>query len=269
LGELWLLVGCVMAPRRVRFLADCPIDVVTLTEVGELAVAAIETGQRFQHSDINVAKLVSLLSNQELLRCLAASDIVCADGMGIVWGCRALGLPVRERVTGIDLMGRLIEAAALRGYRCYFLGARPEVLERAIANLQRQHPSLQIAGRHHGYFEPPEEEAIAAEIRSTAADILFVGMPTPKKELFLNRQRDTVRVPVQIGVGGAFDVVAGLVSRAPVWAQRIGLEWLVRLAQEPRRLAWRYLRSNLLYACLLACGIARSRLVPHPTQQEP
>jgi N-acetylglucosaminyldiphosphoundecaprenol N-acetyl-beta-D-mannosaminyltransferase len=251
-----------MAPVRVVFF-DCPIDVVTEFEAIERAEGAVRDRRRFQHGDVNVAKLVSFRSNPELLTSTAASDIICADGIGIVWGCRLLGLPIRERVTGIDLMGRMLELSAKQGFRCYFLGARDDVLNKALSSIRRLYPSLDIAGASHGYFAPEEEPDIVAAIGSSRADCLFVGMSSPKKELFLSRYRDELNVPVQLGVGGAFDVYAGYVHRAPRWIQCCGLEWLFRLGQEPGRLWRRYLSSNTLYAAMLAAALAR-RLVRSP-----
>jgi N-acetylglucosaminyldiphosphoundecaprenol N-acetyl-beta-D-mannosaminyltransferase len=244
-----------MGPVRVSFFG-CAIDLLTLKEALSLAIKAIETRQRFQHSDINITKLVSARSDPELMHSIVASDIVCPDGMGIVWAGRAYGIPIRERVAGIDFMTTLIELAAERGYRCYFLGAHEDTLERAITRLRQHYPKLQIAGSRNGYFGPQEEELIVEIINQSRADCLFVGMPSPKKESFLYRNRDRIRVPVQIGVGGAFDVVAGEVQRAPIWAQRAGLEWLFRLAQEPRRLAWRYAHGAVIFSGMLLRDMA-------------
>jgi N-acetylglucosaminyldiphosphoundecaprenol N-acetyl-beta-D-mannosaminyltransferase len=153
-------------------------------------------------------------------------------------------------------MTTLIELAAERGYCCYFLGAHEDTLERATTRLRQHYPKLKIAGSHNGYFGPQEEECIIERINQSRADCLFVGMPSPKKESFLHRNRDRIRVPVQIGVGGAFDVVAGEVQRAPIWAQRAGLEWLFRLAQEPRRLAWRYAHGAVIFFGMLLRDLA-------------
>lgn len=210
-----------------------------------------------QHGDVNVAKFIASKSDPELRRCIAESDVVCADGMGIVFACRLLAIPVPERVTGIDLMMAIIEVCAREGFRPYFLGARQDVLDKAMHEVLCRHPQLKIAGWRNGYFAPQDEAKIVAEIRATGADCVFVGISSPIKEAFLNRHRNALGAPVQLGVGGAFDVLAGHVSRAPRWMQRIGLEWLFRLIQEPRRLTARYLTTNTRFLFLVVAAAAR------------
>ena len=215
---------------------------------------------RFQHGDINVAKFISCRSDPELLRCTAESDVIFADGMGILLACRVLNIPAPERVPGIDVMMGVIEACAREGFRPYFLGARPEVLEKAVQQLCRRYPTLEIAGWRDGYFKPEDEAQIVAEIRSARADCLFVGISSPIKEQFLNRHRDALNTPVQLGVGGSFDVLAGYVQRAPRWVQRMGFEWMYRLLQEPRRLAARYLSTNTKFLFVVSGAIVRRHL---------
>jgi N-acetylglucosaminyldiphosphoundecaprenol N-acetyl-beta-D-mannosaminyltransferase len=247
------------APRgssRVNFLGIL-LDPYTLAEAVELATAAMRARKRLQHGDVNVAKFVSLKKDPELRGFIAESDMVCADGMGIVWGCRLMGLSVPERVAGIDLMTGVIEVCAREGFRPYFLGARPEVLEKAIAELRRRYPSIAIAGWRNGYFQPEDEAKIVADVQASGADCLFVGITSPMKERFLKRYRDALNVPVQLGVGGSFDVMAGVIRRAPHWIQKLGLEWLFRFAQEPRRLGWRYLTTNTQFAGIFAVSFTR------------
>jgi N-acetylglucosaminyldiphosphoundecaprenol N-acetyl-beta-D-mannosaminyltransferase len=139
----------------------------------------------------------------------------------------------------------------------FFLGAREEVV-RALAEASvRRHPGLRIAGWRNGYFAPGEDDRVVAEIRASGAAMLFVGMPSPFKDLWCERHRDALGVPVILGVGGSFDVLAGFVRRAPAWMQRVGLEWLWRVAMEPRRLFWRYLSTNTLFVARLAAEVAR------------
>lgn len=258
----------VPAVLRADFLG-APVDCCTLQQVVELATAAMKHRRRLQHGDVNVAKFIDFRSDPELYRCTAESDIVCPDGMGIVWGCQLLGLPIRERVTGIDLMMRVIEVCAQTGFKPYFLGARQAILERAIAGVQARYPGLTVAGWRNGYFRAQDEPGIVAEIRSSGADCLFVGISSPMKERFLNRYRDAVGVPLLIGVGGAFDVLGGHVPRAPAWMQRYGLEWLFRLANEPLRLGPRYVRTNTQYLAILLFALARSALKRLLGRQDP
>jgi N-acetylglucosaminyldiphosphoundecaprenol N-acetyl-beta-D-mannosaminyltransferase len=232
-------------------LFDLPVDVMSHDETVRLAVEAMETGRRCQHVALNVAKLVNARTDPQLERDIRASDIVGIDGMGIVYAMRALGHRVPHRVSGADLFMSLMAECAERQLRPFLLGATPAILDGAVEKLRRQFPGLQFAGRHHGYFSRDQEQDVCALIRTSGAHALFVAMPTPRKERFMNRHRDSLSVPFIMGIGGTLDVVAGYVQRAPRFIQSIGFEWAYRLAQEPRRLAWRYLRTNVIFGGLL------------------
>ena len=253
---------------RISFLG-CRIDDITLSEAVMLSRDAMEKRYRLQHGDFNVAKFIDCKRDHDLLRFAEESDLVCADGMGVVWGSRLLGAPLRERVSGCDFMMRLIDLCGREGFRPYFLGATPEVLEAAVVQARRNSPGLDVAGWHHGYFDRKQELDIVADIRASRADCLFVGISTPIKERFLNQYRDLLNVPVQLGVGGSFDVLAGRVRRAPQWMQRIGLEWFYRFAQEPARLWRRYLFTNTHFAVVMILALAdrvRQQLLPQSRQ---
>jgi N-acetylglucosaminyldiphosphoundecaprenol N-acetyl-beta-D-mannosaminyltransferase len=153
-------------------------------------------------------------------------------------------------------MMRLIGLCAREGYRPYFLGARQDALEQAIARARLDHPGLDVAGWRHGYFDSMDEAGVVAEIRAARADCLFVGMSSPIQDRFLNQYRDILNVPVQVGVGGSFDVLAGRVRRAPIILQKCGLEWFFRFAQEPTRLWRRYLVTNTAFAFVMALAVA-------------
>jgi N-acetylglucosaminyldiphosphoundecaprenol N-acetyl-beta-D-mannosaminyltransferase len=214
------------------------------------------TRQPVQHVALNVAKLVKTRTDAELRRDVVESDLVGIDGTGIVWGARALGIHIPERVAGVDLMQRLLAICARDSFRPYFLGARQAVLERAMAVATTRWPGLTFAGHHDGYFELEDEADIVADIQASGADCLFIAMPTPRKERFLHRYRRQLGVPFIMGVGGSFDVLAGAVRRAPPFMQRAGLEWLYRTWQEPRRMWWRYASTNAAYAGLIGREIA-------------
>jgi len=236
---------------RAEFL-DVPIDLLTFDQTLARAVEAMQTRRLTQHVAINVAKLVKMRHDPELRRDVSESHIVGVDGMGIVWGARALGIPVPERVPGVDLMERLLGVCAEEGFRPYFLGAREDILKKAVAEAARRWPALMFAGFRNGYFGREDEAEIVEAIRSSGADCLFIGMPTPRKERFLHAYRDVLGVPFIMGVGGGIDVLAGHVSRAPEAVQRSGLEWLYRIYQEPGRMWWRYASTNAVFAGLLA-----------------
>ena len=154
-------------------------------------------------------------------------------------------------------MYRLLALAEEKSYRVYILGAHADVLERAVARLREQYPRLPIAGYRDGWFDDAESADVCAEIRAAEPDILLVAISSPRKEYWLEEHGRELGVPLMMGVGGAIDVVAGITKRAPAWAQRAGLEWFFRLAQEPRRLLWRYSVGNARFLALLARELAR------------
>lgn len=226
-----------------------PVDNLTLAETVDRIEEMIRRGPTHQHVVVNVDKIVKLQRDPSLREAILGCDLINADGQPVVWASRLLGKPLKERVTGIDLFDALIDRCAARGFRPYLLGARPEVVDR-VAGLLRSR--VQVAGWRNGYWSESEEAAVVAEVRRTRPDILFVAMSSPKKEFFLKRWKDELQVPFVMGVGGTFDVVAGMVKRAPIWMQRCGLEWLYRLGQEPRRMWRRYLVEDMAFFRLLA-----------------
>jgi N-acetylglucosaminyldiphosphoundecaprenol N-acetyl-beta-D-mannosaminyltransferase len=228
-----------------------PIDCLTFAETIALVDRAMQTREPIRHVCINVAKFVAMRSDAELDCDVRSSDIISVDGVGIVWAARLLGIRVPERVAGIDVMQGVIRLCALNGYRPYFLGARSDVLAQAIINLKSSFPRLDLAGWRDGYFKPQQESTVVSEIRSSRADCLFIGMPTPLKERFLARHCKDLGAPFVMGVGGAFDVLAGCVRRAPRLVQITGLEWLFRTIQEPLRLGPRYLSTNLAFSGII------------------
>ncbi len=203
-------------------------------------------GPRASHTVItaNAAILCMMRRDRELRAACRAGDLVLADGMSVVWSLRAAATPVGERVTGVDLMKRLLEEGSARGLSAYFLGAGEPVVRKLVVDCAARYPGLFVAGFRDGYFSPADQAAIVEEIRALEPHLLFVGMPSPFKETFCERHRDRLRVPVMIGVGGSFDVLAGRVRRAPRWVGAAGMEWAWRLMMEPRRLWKRYLTTN-------------------------
>jgi N-acetylglucosaminyldiphosphoundecaprenol N-acetyl-beta-D-mannosaminyltransferase len=248
---------------RARVLG-CEIDRFDIREAVERCEHHIEARVSAQHMAVNAAKVVAMQDDRELLRLVNSCEIVTADGQAVVWASRLLRDPLPSRVTGIDLMEELLALAARKGYGVYLLGARAEVLEQALARLRRLHPGLRIVGHRDGYFSESEEPDVVEAIRRTRPDLLFVAMPSPRKERFIGRWRDELEIPFCMGVGGAIDVMAGVTRRAPRTMQRLGLEWAFRLAQEPRRLLMRYLIGNWRFITLTARraagGVARDKL---------
>jgi N-acetylglucosaminyldiphosphoundecaprenol N-acetyl-beta-D-mannosaminyltransferase len=200
---------------------------------------------------VNAAKIVNMHRNKVLMEDVLSSDIILADGAAVVLASKILRKPLPERVTGIDLMYGIFEDGNKYNYRVYCLGATEEISERVAQEISNKYPNLILAGRRNGYFSEDEEESIVTEIKESNADVLLVAMTSPKKENFLARWNTTMNVPVIHGVGGSFDVMAGKVERAPEMWRRLGLEWLYRVKQEPRRLWKRYLVTNTLFIWML------------------
>ena len=239
-----------LAGRRRQFLG-APIHCLSMAETLHLAEEAMRTRRPMLHTVINVAKLVNMGKNTELREDVCSADVINVDGAGVLWGARMLGIAIDERVAGIDVMTEMFALCAQKGYRPYLLGAEQHVLDAVAQRLAKDLPAVQIAGMRNGYFGKDEEAGIVAEINNSGADCLFVALPTPSKERFLKRHRDVLSTSFVMGVGGSFDVYGGKVARAPRLVQKLGLEWLFRIAQEPGRLWRRYYETNMAYAGLL------------------
>jgi N-acetylglucosaminyldiphosphoundecaprenol N-acetyl-beta-D-mannosaminyltransferase len=237
-----------------------PVAAITMDTTLGLVEEAVVTRRPLQIGVVNAAKLVNIQRDAELRADVLSSDLVLADGMAVVWASRLLGRGLPERVTGIDLMMGMLTRANAAGYRVYCLGATPEVLGGVLGRIKREYPGIAIAGSHHGYFKETEEGAVAAHIEAARPDILLIAMTSPRKERFLSRWSRQLAVPVCHGVGGSFDVFAGYVQRAPERWQRMGLEWLYRIKQEPRRLWKRYFTTNSAFVAMVAGALLRQQL---------
>jgi N-acetylglucosaminyldiphosphoundecaprenol N-acetyl-beta-D-mannosaminyltransferase len=225
-----------------------PLDLLTMSETIQRCSELIEARRPIQHVVLNAGKVVLMNDDPRLRSVIAGCDLVNADGQSIVWAGRFLGIPVPERVAGIDLMEALLGLAAERGWPVYLLGARQDVLETFVARVRDRWPNVIIAGYRNGYFEDDAE--VARDIARSGARLLFVAISSPRKEFFLAEQREELGEVFAMGVGGSFDVWAGLTRRAPVWMQRCGLEWFYRLMQEPGRMGKRYLVGNARFIVL-------------------
>lgn len=237
-----------VAPMRVARVPIHPVDME-----GALARVDEFINARTPHYNIaiNAAKVVEFQDDEALRNAIGEAHLLTADGQSVVWASRLLGQPVPARVAGTDLMQALLAHAARRDYSVYLLGAKDEIVRACVTKALQEHPSLRIAGYRNGYFRREEEGDVVAAIRASNPDILFLGFGTPAKEYFMHRHYRALGVPFVMGVGGSFDVYAGLVARAPRWMQHAGLEWAFRLAQEPRRMWKRYLVGNTRFAWII------------------
>ncbi|HEY7145401.1 MAG TPA: WecB/TagA/CpsF family glycosyltransferase [Streptosporangiaceae bacterium] len=244
--------------RRELFGID--LDPLTMAQAVGRCTDAVEHGDYLSVGVVNAAKVVAMHKSDRLRQAVRGCGLVLADGQSVVWASRMLGSPLPERVAGIDLFLRLLDRAQVSGYRVFFLGARPEVLNAMLARVAGRYPGLAVAGARDGYFQPGEESRVAAQIRGCGTDLLFIGMSSPKKELFVSQWGARSGAGVVHGVGGSFDILAGRTRRAPSWCQDRGLEWLYRTWQEPGRLGRRYLTTNSSFMALVAREMMRRRV---------
>lgn len=233
---------------------------LTTAQVVDWAAAWIREGRRGYLCTVNVAILMMMRRDPRLQTIVDRAALAVADGLPIVWASRWLARPLPERVAGVDLVQALAARAATEGFGVYLLGARGPVVTGAAAALRARHPGLHIAGLADGYFGAAEAVDRARQIRESGARILLVGMGVPRQEYFLEEQWDRLGVSLALGLGGTFEVLAGVRTRAPRPVQRAGLEWVWRLGQEPRRLGTRYLVTNWQFVRHVAGGLVRTRL---------
>jgi N-acetylglucosaminyldiphosphoundecaprenol N-acetyl-beta-D-mannosaminyltransferase len=226
-----------------------PVHQLTLDGSVRAAESLIDDGGPHQHVVLNAAKVVLAHDDPALANVIGRCSLINADGQSIVWASWLLGHPLPERVAGIDFMYALWDLAARRGYRVYLLGAEAEVVSRVADAVSQR--GVGLAGYHDGFWTAAEEPAVVAAIAAKKPDLLFVAIPSPRKEQFLSAHLEELGAAFVVGVGGAFDVVAGVTRRAPTWMQRAGLEWLFRLMQEPRRMAKRYVVGNTRFIALV------------------
>lgn len=208
---------------------------------------------------LNAALLCGIRRDAALRQACHGGDLIVPDGMAVVWTSRLAGVPLPGRVAGIDLMSRLLEAASRERLSVYLLGARKDVVEQLAERCVSGYPGLVIAGAQDGYFDRDQDQAVVNDIRRSSPHMLFVGMPSPFKETWCEKRRAELGVPVIMGVGGSFDVLAGKLRRAPRLVQALGLEWMWRLAMEPRKLWRRYLVTNSEYLLLAAREVIERR----------
>jgi N-acetylglucosaminyldiphosphoundecaprenol N-acetyl-beta-D-mannosaminyltransferase len=240
-----------------RTILGMPVDALTMDEVLLRCRAALESRDRLLVGVVNAAKMVKLRRDVHLRDSLLDCDLLLADGQSVVWASRLLRAPLPERVAGIDLFERLLEVGARDGWSVYLLGAKPDVLAQLRRRLASRFPALKIAGSHDGYFSDADASTVAEDIRASGADMLFLAMPSPSKEIFLGDWGPSLGVPVLHGVGGSFDVLAGVTKRAPLRWQKLGLEWLYRVIQEPSRMWRRYLTTNGRFIALVLHELIR------------
>lgn len=226
------------------------IDALTFDESVSEIKSIIKKKMPTQHVVINASKVNLMQQDVELTRIINSCPLINADGASIVWAAKKLGIPIPERVTGIDLFMKLVEIAAKEQFRIYLFGAKEDVVTYVKNKFESDFPGIQIVGYRNGYFHEDEELNIVKDISESKPDILFVAFSSPKKEYWINKYLNEMNVPFVMGVGGSFDVVAGVTKRAPKWMQNHGLEWFYRFIQEPKRMWNRYVIGNMKFIWL-------------------
>lgn len=240
--------------RKTLILMGIPIDNLSMDETLEKVEEFVEigriTGKHHQVATVNTDFLVKSLEDSNLRDLLQNADLCTPDGMPLVWGSKLLGVPLKERVAGSDMVPMIAERAACKGMTLYFMGAAPGVADEAKAILEARYKGLQVIGTSCPFWKPGEQfdQAVLDEIKAVRPDILLVALGNPKQELWIKTYGAEVGVPVQIGIGASLDFIVGRTKRAPHWMQKTGLEWLARLAQEPRRLWKRYAIDAVRFA---------------------
>ena len=237
---------------QVRNILNTRVHNLSMLETINCVEEAILNDNHVHHVVVNAGKIVQLQKDNQLRESVNNSDIINADGQAVVWAAKFLNKPLKERVAGIDLMQNLVELAYKNNHTIFLFGAKEEVVKKVIAIYSEKYGKNLIAGYRNGYYNKEEESFIANEIASSGANMLFVAITSPKKENFLYEFKNELKaVNFIMGVGGSFDVIAGLTKRAPLWMQNNGLEWFYRFLQEPKRMWERYLVGNSKFIYLV------------------
>ncbi len=237
--------------KRIRILG-LPVDAITYDEWLQLIGEWVKTSTAHHVCTINPEFIMIARRDVNFYNILSRAVVCVPDGVGLLWAAKHVGKPLPERVTGSDGVPKIAERAAREGWRLFFLGAAPGVADEAAAVLRAKHPDLQIVGVYSGSPAPEAEDAIVERVNASNADILFVAYGAPEQDKWIARNLPRLRVKMAMGVGGAFDFIAGVLPRAPVWMQRMGIEWLFRLYLQPWRIGRMMRLPRFVLAVLLA-----------------
>lgn len=241
-------------PKRVTIL-NVPIDNVRFKDVFNGIEQSINKHESIYIITSNVDHLITLQKDEEFRRIYQGASLVVADGMPLIWAAKFLGTPLKQKISGSDLVPEICKLAGEKGYKLFFLGGRPGAAQIAKDNLERVYPAIKIVGAYSPAFgfenDAGEEQEVLQMIKEAKADILFVGLGAPKQEKWIYKHYKELNIPVSIGVGVTIDFLAGIVKRAPCWMQKAGLEWLWRILMEPKRLWRRYLIEDMKFFWLV------------------
>ncbi|MFH1772625.1 MAG: WecB/TagA/CpsF family glycosyltransferase [Candidatus Omnitrophota bacterium] len=231
-----------------------PYGIKEVADFIEQWISAYKQGPAKYICVTNVNSVVEAQKNPYLKEITNASDLSVCDGMPLVWAARRNNFKLKERVYGFALMNEILKISLSKGYKNYFYGSTPYVIDKMVINVRSKYPGLKICGSYSPPFRnltAKEKEEVIRNINNSKADIVWVGLGYPKQEIWMYEYRDSIKCPVFIGVGAAFDFFAGNKRQAPVWIQNAGLEWFFRLLCEPKRLWRRYLVNNTIFIFLM------------------
>ena len=226
------------------------VNAVSMDESIDYVERIIKERIPTQHVVINALKINLMEADSKLAEIVNACPLINADGASVVWAAKRLGIPLKERVTGCDMFQNLVRVAAEKGYKIFLFGAKEEVVTKVKSIYEKQYPGIQIVGYRNGYFTEKDEPEIVKQMHDSGADMMFVAFSSPKKEYWVNKYLNEIGIPFVMGVGGSFDIVAGVTERAPKWFQEHDLEWFYRFIQEPKRMWKRYIIGNTKFVAL-------------------
>lgn len=239
--------------RTLYKFANIYLESMSKDEAFQHVSSFVETGKYHYQISINVAKLVFAQKDEKLLKSINAADIINADGMPIKIIATLISKKETVRMGGLDYMDGLAEK--FPNWKYYFLGARQEVIEKVVEHYNEK---INIVGWRNGYFTKDELDSIIDDINDKQTDVLFIALGTPQKEYMLYDLRNILKCKFAVGVGGAFNIIAGKQKRAPQWIQDVGMEWFYRLCQEPGRMWKRYLYTNSSFLLIIMKEVVKS-----------
>lgn len=213
-----------------------PFSKMSMQETVKYLIEQIENGNQQHVITANPIMVMTAVKNEKYMEMMHSANLIVPDGAGVVWAAGYANEPVAERVAGIELIHELLKYGEEKRWRVFLLGTSQSIIETAAEKLQLQYPQVKIVGYRNGFFGAEEDDEVIAEINQAAPHLLFVARGSDTQEPWIAKHRSSLNVPFIMGVGGSFDVISGKLKRAPKWMQNLRLEWLFRLAQEPKRL---------------------------------
>lgn len=231
------------------------IDNISMQETVDAIELLIQKDKKASVVTPNIDHIIKLQQDSKFIKAYKNASLVLVDGVPIIWASKFLGTPLKERINGTDLFELLCKIAADRGYKLFFLGGRSGAALKASKVLRKRHLGIEIVGVYSPPFgfenDKKENDKIIKMIKNSKPDILFVGLGAPKQEIWIYKHKAEYNVPVSIGIGVSFELVAGVIKRAPLWMQKRGLEWFWRLIMEPKKLCKRYLIDDIKFFWLV------------------